>query len=217
MHSWLTAKMYNIYNIIFYSLLLCNDGHLLSLSTFRHCIYDISQVSAESSPHILWFLLQVGVNKLQSAQMWRCIKKNEHVSPQMVIISHTTALRGLQRKYLKAAVRLRLRCRACGELWVDTGCPADLERRWTSNATSRFLWGDLEHQDWKWSPHRWSPSGLQASMIQICMKKIHCISASGYYALKMKVIGLSLNRKSYDRVISKTLDHWKCVYDTQLT
>lgn len=48
---------------------LCNDGHLLSLSTFRHCVYDISQVSAESLPRVLWLLLQVGVNERQSAQM----------------------------------------------------------------------------------------------------------------------------------------------------
>lgn len=65
-------------------LLLWNDRHLFSLSTLWHRLQYISQVSAESLPHILWFFLQVGVNEWQSAQMWGCIRKIENVSLEMV-------------------------------------------------------------------------------------------------------------------------------------
>lgn len=104
--------------------------------------------------------------------MWSCIK-NWHFSRGMVRIIHSTVSGGRQEDYLKAAALPLLHFQACGERSADTGCPANPGRRWTSNTTSRFLWGDLEHLDWRLSPHRWSPSSALANRTQICIRGAH--------------------------------------------
>lgn len=135
---------------------LCNNRHLLSLSTFRKCIYNFSQVSAESMPHVLWFLLQVGVNKWKSAQMRGCIKKNEYVSQEITSIIHnstplwlamglpkgsrpsSTALPGLW----WAISRHWLSCKPWEEMNIE--CQVSISLRWLGTSGLKMITTPLE-------------------------------------------------------------------------